>query len=80
MLKRMSPSEASDPPIPIPAVVAGTSSQLPAVETPATQPELLAPQLADLDVAIDPEAELEPPVATLSKAKTSSKKINKINI
>ena len=67
MLKGLSPSEPFDPPIPTPAAAAGTSSQPLAAES-------LPPQPTVSDVATDLEAELEPPVATPSKAKSPSKK------
>ena len=80
MLKRVSSSESSDPPIHIPATaVAGTSAQSPIAEPQLAQPVVAAPQPVDPNVAIEPsEPELEPSVATPSKAKTSStKKIKK---
>ena len=75
MLKRMSPSEASDPPICTSTTAAGTSTQ-----PPVTEPAATTPQPTDQDVATEPsEAKLEAPVATPSKAKTSSKKKTKKN-
>ena len=53
----------------------GTSAQPP---TALSAPTPVAPQLAKPDVAIEPsEVELEPHIATPSKAKSSSKKKSK---
>ena len=73
MLKTMSPSEASDPHSSTPAAATvGTSTQTLVVEP------LVAFQPAAQDVAIEPsEAELEPFVATPTKAKTFCKKKTK---
>ena len=77
MLKRITPSDASEHTVPTPSTAAGTSAQPPAASSSAAPPARTpaVPQPIEPDVVIEPfEAEPEPHVAISSKAKSSSKK------